>query len=178
VHRETIYYYSREHRLAGASPNVQQLNDGQPIKASFTKALFATRAHKLIFIAIILGSVTFGLTNRYSGGGETGVKLGRNTVALTIVSVEKTPVLGIVKETPKSGEFYTGAVDVAVSPVLPKPKEGEEGEDAPVFSHRIFFNLVESEMYHLSLPFEGIDFFVILRAADEQKSMRLKVKKK
>lgn len=177
VHRETVYHYSREHRLSGASPNVQKLNDGIPIKSSFTKALFATRAHKLIFIAIILGSVTFGLTNRFSGG-ETGIKLGRNTVALTVVSVEETPVLGIVKEVPSSGEFYTGAVDIAVSPVLPKPKEGEEREETPVFAHRIFFNPVESEIFHLSLPFGGTDFLVVFRTGDEQKSLRFKVKKK
>ena len=179
VPRDTVYYYSRERRLSRASPAVQKMNDGKPIRPSLSKTLFATRAHKLLFFAIILCCLTFSLAFRFSAR-EKGVELGGNTLALSIIPIEEMMVLGIVKGMPKSGEVYIGPVDIAVSPMMPKPKEGEGREDsgaaapAPVFAHRIFFNPVESETYSLSLPFEGNDFLVILKTDTENKSLRLR----
>lgn len=176
ANRDTVFYYSRERRLSRASARVQEMNDGQYVRPSLSKTLFATRGHKLLFATIILFCIVYGMTSRFSGKGGAGVKLGGNTVVLTIVPVEGTLVLGINKETPKSGEFYIGAVDIAVSPVVPKPKEGEERKDTPVFSHRISFNPVESEIFNLSLPFSGNDFFVILKTDTEHKSLRMRAR--
>jgi len=175
IPRDTVFYYSRERRLSRASPAVQEINDGVPIKASLSKTLFATRGHKLLFLAILFAFITFGLGSLFSGRGNS-LKLGGNTLALTIIPVEGTLLLGIVKDAPKSGELYTGAVDIAVSPIIPKPKEGEEREVPPVFSHRIFLNPVESETYRLTLPFEGSDFFAILKTDTEYKTLRLRAR--
>jgi len=176
VQKDPVFYYSRERRLSRASPRVQQMNDGVPIRPSLSKTLFATRGHKLIFATIILFCITFGFTSRFSGRGEVGLKLGGNSIAMIIVPVEETLVMEIAKKVPKSGEFYIGAVDIAVSPVMPKPREGEQGEAPRVFSHRIIFNAVESENYNLSLPFDGTDYFVVFSTGDEHKSIRLKVR--
>jgi hypothetical protein len=172
--KDIVYYYSRERRLSRASPEVQALNDGIPIRSSFSKTLFATKAHKLVFFAIVITVTVSSLASRFSGtdSGVKGVKLGENTLALTLRPVEGALILGIIKNTPESGEFYAGAVDIAVSPVQKKA-----GEVPLVFNHRISFTLVETEVFQAAIPFDGTDFFVLLRAGDELKSVRLKAGK-
>ena len=177
IDRDIVYYYSREHRLSRASSAVRALNEGNPGRLGISKAFFGAKGNVPVFIAIVLFTA-FGFASRIMGREEVrGVKLGGNTLALTIVQVEGTLLLGIVKNAPKSGELYTGAVDIAVSPVMPKSQEGEEREAPQVFSHRIVLKAVESEVFHVSLPFDGNDFFVILKTDTEQKVLRLKSKK-
>jgi len=175
IHRDTVFYYSRERRLSRASPAVQAFNEEPYVRSNIFKTLTATRAHKLLLFSIVFIFIVSNLVMR-SVGKEQGLKLGGNTLALNIHSVEETLILEMVKDAPKSGELYIGAVDIAVSPVMPKQKEGEAREDLPLFSHRIFFNPVESEKFLFTLPFAGTDFFVILRTESENKSLRLKVR--
>ena len=166
VQREVVYYYNRENRLSRASPEVQAFNDGLPVRPSLKKTLFATPSHKLIFTAVILFTIVALLMSRFTREpAERGVRLGRNVVALAIQSVDGILVLEIFKQAPKSGELYVGAVDIAVSPV---------SENPPMFTHRIVFSLLESEVFHIVLPFDGTDFFMVLKAGDEQKTLRLK----
>ena len=175
--RDIVFYYSRERRLSNASPMVQAMNDGKTLRPSFSKTLFATKGHKLLFGTIVVFFAVSGLVSRFTGRdwGAQGLILGGNTLALTIIQEEDILLLGLVKSAPKKGEFYTGSVDLAVSPVMPRLAEGEIRGEPQVFSHRIFFNPLEFEVYQIVLPFEGSDFFVVLKAEDEQKSMRLKV---
>ena len=174
VNTDTIFYYSREHRLSRASANVRSMNDGKPIRPSLSKTLFATGAHRLIFVAIVIAIVAFSLANRFSGRGNDGVNLGGNTLAAGITREEGILILEIVKTMPKSGEAYVGNVDLSVSPVVSQLKEGEKAPQ--IFSHRISFNSVETETYQVSLPFDGNDFLVIFKNDSGQKSVRLKVK--
>ena len=175
--RDIVYYYSRERRLSRASPEVRALNDGKVMRPSLSRTLLATKSHRLLFFTIVFFFAVTGLVSRFTGRfSDTGFKLGNNTVALTILQEEGVLILGIVKEIPKNGEFYLGSVDLAVSPVLPKPKEGEESDPSQVFVHRIFFNPIENEIYQITLPFDGTDFIVVLKAGEEQKSVRLKAR--
>jgi hypothetical protein len=64
--------------------------------------------------------------------------------------------------------------DIAISPAMPRPGENEALEVPQVFTHRILFNPVDSEFFHLTLPFDGDDFFVVLKTDNEQKSIRLR----
>ena len=173
IERDITYYYSREHRLSRASEEVRAMNDGKTMRPSLTRTLLATKGHKLVFFTIVLFFAVSALVSRFtSRGNDVGVKLGGNTVALTLVAEGGVLVLGIVKEVPKTGEFYLGAVDLAVSPVATRQNEGEAR--AGVFSHRIFFNPLETEVFHVVLPFEGADFIVVLQTNEEMKSLRLR----
>ena len=132
----------------------------------------------MILFVIVFVMAASGLASRFmAGGGEgqryQGLILGGNLLAVTIVPVEEALFLVLMKTTPASGEFYIGAVDIAVSPVMPAGRE--DGEAPLAFTHRIFFNLVESELFQISLPFEETDFFVVLRAGEEQRTLRLQV---
>lgn len=174
---DPVYYYSRERRLSRASPAVQALNDGKFIRPNLSKSLFGTKSNAVIFMLVVFFIAVFGLASRFSGLNR-GVKLGGNTIAVSILREESVLILGIAKNMPKSGEAYIGAVDIAVSPVMSKPKEGEAQEMPPVFVHRIFFNTVDSETFQVVLPFDGTDFLVVLKTDSEQKSLRLKAEGK
>jgi hypothetical protein len=172
--RETVFYYSRERRLNRASPKVQAMNDGKNM--TFGRAMFGPRANKLIFFAIVIICI-FGLTiNMFTTERAPGssITFGGNRLSLAIFSFEEALILAIVKNAPERGEFYTGEVEIAVSPAMPRLTEGESREIPPVFSHRLLFRPVDSETFHISLPFDENDFFVLLRAGEEQRSIRLR----
>ena len=173
-YKDPVFYYSRERRLKRASQRVQALYDGKSIRPSLSKSLFATKGNVLVFISIFL-VFAFVMGNRFSGRArEQGIRFGGNNLAVTVFSIEETQFLGIVKTIPASGEFYTGPVDIAVSPVLPRSKEGEEQPLPKIYTHRVVFSSIESETYRLSLPFEGNDFLVLFSTEHEQRSVRLR----
>lgn len=173
IKRDPVYYYSREHRLRRASPAVKELNEESSAKKGVFRGLFATRANTLLFFPILIICAMFFITNRFSGRDQ-GIKLGGNTVSAVITREDNALILGIFKKAPGRKDVYKGAVDIAVSPVMPKPKDGEIKELPPVFSHRIFFTDIATEAFQVSLPFMENEFFVIMRTNDEQKSLRKK----
>ena len=170
---DIVFHYSRERRLSRASPAVQALNDGNIIKGSLFKTLFATGSHRMFFFVVIFVFAASGLANRFMSGEREhpyqGTMLGGNIIALAIHPLEDALFLVILKSTPESGVFHTGAVDIAVSPVA------TDGEAHEVFTHRIFFNLVEHESFYISIPFEGSDFFVVLDSGEEMRTLRVRV---
>ncbi|MCL2232452.1 MAG: hypothetical protein FWB99_05170 [Treponema sp.] len=174
--RDSVFHYSRERRLSRASPEVQALNEGQGVRQSLLRIIFSNKANRMLLFAILFIFAASTLASRFMGGpgGSEGefqaVRLGGNTLALAILPVEQTLFLILSKNTPETGEFFTGPVDIAVSPV----QQAAGGESPQVFTHRIVFNLVQSELFQVSLPFEGSDFFVVLRAGEEQRSLRLR----
>ena len=168
-----VYHYSRERRLSRASEDVQAINEGKTARPSIFKTLFSNRSNRFVLIAILIFTA-FGFSTRFTGGErqQHAVRLGGNILVMTIFPLEDTLFLGILKSAPETGELYTGAVEITVSPAGAKT---ETEEAPPVFAHRIYFNPVESESYQISIPFEGTDFFVALKAGEEQKTMRLRV---
>jgi hypothetical protein len=172
--REPVYYYSRERRLSRASQAVRDINEDTPSRAGFAKSLFGNRGNTMVFASIFAICAMFFIVSRLASG-ERGAKLGGNSLTLSVTGDEELRILMISKSMPKKGEAYTGAVDIAVSPVMQKINEGEI---PPAFYHRVFFNPVVSENYQIALPFEENAFLVILRTEGEQKSLRVNAGKK
>jgi hypothetical protein len=110
------------------------------------------------------------VTTRLNTRG-TSLKLGANTINLTVIREGEAMGLSLQKIVPKSGEFYIGAVDISVSPVI---TQSVEGETPPVFGHRVFFNPTDTETFIISIPFEGGGFYVFLSTDDEQKVVRVR----
>ena len=174
---ETIFHYSRERRLERASERVQSFNQGSYTRPSIRKTLFGTRGNIIMFLSIIVISV-FGVAISYftrEPPPATAMTLGRNSLTLAILRVEETLILAIVKNAPSSGEFYTGDVDIAVIPAEPRINPAEAREEPRVFSHRVFFHPAATETFHIALPFEGDDFILVMRAGEEQRTIRLRV---
>ena len=170
IDRDIIYYYSREHRLSRASRTVQDIYDGKANNTSFSKRLFGTKGNALMLVSILVVFAMLSVISRLNSKGSS-VKLGDNTVNLSIIREGEALGLSIQKTVPKNGEFYTGAVDIMVSPVV---TQSGEGETPPVFNHRVFFNPADTETYVISLPFDGNGFYVFLSTDVEQKVVRVK----
>ena len=181
VQKDTIYYYSREHRLNRASSVVQAMNEGKPPKQGFLNRLFGSKGNMFLFISILLICFMLGL-NSFFFTHERGVKLGGNTITLSAFRDGEILALEIKKTAPNSGEAYIGLVDIRVYPALPKsdnseiPKGTQLPDESAVFSHRLLFNPADSETYRIILPYEGSDFFVMLCTDNEQKSIRVKTR--
>ena len=176
--RDVVFHYSRERRLLRASPEVRALNEGTLSRTGFLKTMFATNSSRMLVFVILFTFAASALAFRFMGleteNGQPqyqGLILGRNTLAITIYPIEDMLFLVILKNAPESGELFTGAVDIAVSPV------SAAGEESPqVFTHRVFFSLLEFESFQISLPFyKENDFFVVLQTEEEQRAIRVRV---
>ena len=180
--REPVFYYSREHRLKRASPLVRELNEETPARKGILKSifpgsfagLFTIKGNRLLFLAIVFVCVTLFITSRFSGK-EQGISLGGNNLSTVIIRDGDVLLLEIIKKAPKRGEKYTGLVDIAVSPVLPKTKKVESNELPSVYPHRVRFSSSETDTFRFSIPFSESEFFVLYRTSDEQKTHKLKV---
>jgi len=171
--RDLVFYYSRERRLSRAPAAVQELNSGTVPKIKITNRLFGNRINLMLFIAILLICAVFGLSTQMTGTGRSA-KLGRNTLTVGIMNEEGILMLDLEKKAPKGGGGYTGEVDIAVSPVMEKPREGETRELPEMFTHRIILTEKDNEFYRISIPFDGNDFLVLLRIDNDQKALKLK----
>jgi hypothetical protein len=174
IEKEPVFYYSREHRLSRASPRVRELNDSKFGKMSAAKRIFGSRGNVMTFVLIIITCLMLTFVSKYSRAASD-VKLGGNTVAMTILKEEDALIMEITKQAPKTGAAYSGDVEIAVSPVRLKLSEGET---PPVFYHRVYFTQSGYDNFQISLPFDiaESEFILLLRAANEQKSVKLKAK--
>lgn len=177
IDRTPVFYYSRERRLEKASAGLQAYyaneEKARTSPPGFAKRVFGSRRNIFFFVPILLVCVMVAINNRLDKT-QGSVKLGGNSVTAVITSEEGTLIMDIIKKIPKSGQVYLGAVEVAVSPVMPKPNRDEVKELPPVYAHRVIFTAAESESYIVSLPFSETDFLVIFRTSEEYKSMKLK----
>jgi len=176
IEREPVFYYSREHRLERASPRVRELNSGEFGKMSATKRIFGSRGNVMTFALIIITFFMLSFVSKYSQA-NTNVKLGGNTVTMAILKEEGALILEISKQSPKTGVAYAGEVEIAMSPVKSKSKI-DEGETPPVFYHRVYFAQAGYDSFMISLPFDidKNEFILLLKTANEQKSVKLRAK--
>jgi len=178
IEREPVYYYSREHRLSRASSAVRDLYDNKSGKMSLAKRLFGSRGNVMTFVMIIISCIMISFFSKYTQANTT-VKLGGNTVTMAIQKEEDVRILEIIKQDPKAGVYYSGVVEIAMSPVAEKSgSKPVEGEASPVFIHRVYFTTAGYESFLVSLPFDTNvnDFILLLKTADEQKSVKIKAK--
>jgi hypothetical protein len=170
--RETVFYYSREHRLKRASPAVRALYEDAP-KLGVLKSLVGRKSNLFLLVSILMVCVMLTLGSRIPG--EKGINLGGNTVALAITRNNGgTLSIFIQKNAASSGEAYAGAVALAVSPVIAKEDTGKAPE---IYTDKFFFTPAEKEDYRFELPFDGEDFLVVLQTEHERKGLRIKAKK-
>jgi hypothetical protein len=176
IEKEPVYYYSREHRLSRASSAVRELNDSKFGKMNMAKRFFGNRGNVMTFIMIIISCLMLNFFSRNTQANTT-VKLGGNAVTMAILNDEDVLILDIAKQGPKAGVAYTGEVEIAVSPAKEKSEPKlTESETPPVFLHRVYFTTSGYDSFQISLPFDANEFILLLKTADEQKSVKLKAK--
>ena len=175
IEKDPVFYYSRERRLSRASPMVRSLNEGRTVRPGLSRGIFAAKGNLFVFGALMLALSVFGLAHRFSNA-DRGIAIGGNTLSVSIIEEEDVLLLNIEKKAPRSGKAYSGPVDIAVSPVLPKNIDHYPDGIPPVFTHRILFHQAQTESTSVTLPFSEEEFLIILWANDEQKTLKVKAK--
>lgn len=171
--KELVFYYSREHRLARASSQVQELNNPTVQKRSGIFGTFTTtRSHAVLLVSILGLCIVISFISKLTKERGT-IMLGGNALYASASRIDGgTTYLTIKKTFKKDTQVYTGAVEVAITPLVSKETQG----DAPISTQRLFFTLKPEEEYGLSLPFEASTLLILMQAEDERISFRIKPK--
>ena len=180
----TTFYYDRERRLAKAPKAVQDLykNPPSPVRHRFNlfRPLVRTKHLTMMFISVVIISV-FMLAISLLGLASDAHDLDGNQISIQAIRYEGTIILAIDKTVRKTGlarfsrsdTAYTGAVDIAVQPVL-KADSGQDWRSEDIFYRRIFFSLEPEEYYRFSVPFDAGELALVFRT--ETKTVGLTVK--
>lgn len=177
--RELVFHYSREHRLAKASARVQELNNPKVQKRSGIFGTFtATRSHTVLLASIVGMCIFIAFISKLTREKSTIMVGGNSIYAAASRMSEGMTYLTIRKTFKNDRNVYTGAVDLAVTPLLAKGKEEppEGAQEAPISTHRIFFTLQPEEEYGLSLPFEASTLLILMQVEDKHITFKVKPK--
>jgi hypothetical protein len=181
---EIVHYYNRERRLEKAPQSVRDLYKTQPTGRRFGLfgPLVKTKPLAIMFFSIIVICVVIVLL---SALGLTGADhtLDGNNISIQAIRFEGTIIMAVNKSIPKisglsrfsrSDPPYTGAVDIAVQPVLKGGAETQSEVPQDIFFHKIFFTFEPQEYYRFSVPFDTDELAVVFRS--ETKTLQLTVK--
>jgi hypothetical protein len=154
---DLVYYYNREQRLAKAPLAVQKLYDGNTNKTgiNFLRPLVADKPRAMLFFTIVVLCVII-LMLSILGFIDKAYSLDGNKLEIAGVAFENTSII-LIKKTAGNDSSYTGAVDIAISPVI------EDGTDFTVFYHRIFFTLEKNEDYRFVVPFDQSSLAMVIQ---------------
>jgi hypothetical protein len=169
---EMVFHYSRERRLEKAPRSVRELYEHTaPAKSKLLRPLISTRPKALMFIFIlILTAVSIFTSFWYHREDSAGGSLGGNTVSAAAVKYEGTTIVVLKKKIQDKNSPYTGAVHIAVSPVLKK----DAAESLIVEPYRVFFTLKEEEEYRFALPFEDEELLLSIWGGEDVLEFKLK----
>jgi len=162
------FYYNREHRLAKAPKDVQDLyKEKKPNRFGFITVLIADRPRKILFFSIIVICAMIWMLGLL-GYFDSSYTLEGNKIKISASVFEGTTIVVLNKTVKnKTKNAYTGAVDIAVS----SPVQTES--NFPVFYHKIFFSLEKEEQYSFVVPFESDELLMVLQT--EKYTLKIKI---
>jgi len=170
-----VFYYSRERRLEKAPQAVKDLynKDKTNRRFSLLGPLVADKPRATVFFTIILVCVAIIIVTLVNKTGGV-YSLDGNGIAITGTRFEGATIVVLTKTVKKNaGNAYTGAVDIAVSRPV-NDSVVNNGEDYPVFYHRIFFSMEPAEEYRFAVPFDTPEQLLILQT--ERNTLQIKFK--
>jgi hypothetical protein len=171
---DLIFYYNREHRLAKAPKDVQDLyKDKKNNSSGFFRVLVADKHRKLLFFSIVLICAVIWILGLL-GYFDKSYTLEGNKIIISPTVFEGTTLI-VLNKTIKNKNAYTGAVDIAVSvPITVQNDDPSQTENSfPVFYHRIFFSLDKEEQYSFAVPFESEELLFVIQT--EKYSLKLRL---
>ncbi|MCL2270809.1 MAG: hypothetical protein FWC24_05640 [Treponema sp.] len=180
---QIVYHYNRERRLEKAPQSVQDLYKPDPPKRfSLLGPLVRTKSMTMMFGLIVAACV---LTLAISAMGllSDTYNLEGNNILVQAIKYEGTVIVAVNKTVKKTGfsnffrsvPAYTGAVDIAVQPVM-KAGDVQDRQPEEMSYHKIFFTFEPEEYYRFSVPFNADELAIVLKT--EQKTLGLTVKSK
>ena len=163
------FYYSRERRLEKAPEALREFyNNDKTLRSGLFYSLTADRLRRFLFAMIVLFCLAILILSLF-GYFDSSLSLDGNKIEITAAGYEGTSIV-VLNKTIKNKNAYNGAVDIAVSVAV------KEGEDYPVFSHRIFFTTEKEEVYRFAVPFENPELLMVLQS--ENDSLQIKINPK
>jgi len=168
--KESItFYYNRERRLAKAPQAVKDLYKEQKFnRFNLLRPLIADKPRAMIFTSIVILCAAIVLLSLLGYINKT-YSLEGNKLTVGATGYEGTAIIVLKKTVNNKKTAYTGAVDIAVSPVVQNMDE-----QYPVFYHRVFFTLEQEEIYRFVVPFDSSDIAVVLQT--EKSTLKITVK--
>jgi hypothetical protein len=175
---ELVFHYNRERRLAKAPQAVRDLYKPQQSRRfNLLKPLVSTKPLAMMFASIVIVSVLILVISALGLAGNS-YNLDGNRLSLQAIQYEDTVIVAVKKTLPQSvfarlssSTAYTGAVDIAVQPVI---KAAANQKPQGVFYHKIFFTLEPEEIYRFSVPFESGELAIVFKT--EQKTLGVTLK--
>jgi hypothetical protein len=180
---QLTFFYDRERRLAKAPKAVQDMyNNPMVPRFNLIKPLVRTKPLAMMFASIVIICL-FILAISFLGLASDTRDLEGNQISIQAIRYEGAIIVAvdkIVRETGlarflRSDAAYTGAVDIAVQPVV-KTDSGQGWQPENIFYHRIFFTLEQEEHYRFSIPFDTGELAFVFKT--ETKTVGLTVKAK
>lgn len=170
--KDIVFHYSRERRLAGASETVRKLNEENK-KHSFNllRPLISTKPLAFLFVSIVVLSAILYLFSFFFGG-KREIVLGGNTITVSAFTFEGKTYLTLKKNIQNKNNFYTGTIDLAVSPNDNETEE-QSPEEIEIYTARIFFTSETEEEFKMAIPFEAEKLLILVQS--EREIQRLNV---
>jgi len=159
------FYYNRQHRLDKAPDSVRRLYEEPRQKFSLLRPLIGDKPRAIVFFTIIILCVVIVMIALF-GFMDSAYSLDGNKLEISAIFVEDNTIV-ILKKTIDSKDPYTGAVDIAVSPVT-------LDEEFPIFLHRVYFTLREKEESRFTVPYNSPQLAMVLQT--EKSELRITIK--
>jgi len=170
---ELNFHYNRQRRLDSAPQIVKDLyNEPKQSRFGIIGALIADKPRRTLFIIIILLCLAVLALSRF-GYFDTTYTLEGNRIEFRGTIFEGTTII-IINKIIKDKDFYTGAVNIAVSPSILASNTSEDLSQNQIFYHRIFFTAEQEEQYRFVVPFDTAELLVVLQS--EKNTLQLRIK--
>jgi hypothetical protein len=170
-----VFYYSRERRLARASPEVRALNEqGFPQKTGLFRTLTSTKPLTFAFLSILTACAAMILFSFLNNNGRTRI-LDTEIVVSAARGDGKSYVT--LKKTVVGTYPYTGAVTIAVSVQKDRTAQKDSSRENklpdPMYLETLYFSLEKEETYRFIAPMTGKTLLVL--AVLDDRTVLLKV---
>jgi hypothetical protein len=172
--KDIVFRYSRERRLEHASESVKKLNEeGKKHSFNLIRPLTATRPLTFLFVSIIV-LVALMYIFAFLSGGKKEIVFGGNTINVSAFTFEGKTYLTLSKTIKNEDNFYTGTVDLAISPdesllndASPENEDAEHAENIEIHTERIFFTSENEEDFKMAIPFEAEQLLILIQSEKE-----------
>jgi hypothetical protein len=176
-----VFHYNRERRLEKAPQIVKDMYAPQSKKPGGRFSIFgnliADRPRRALFLSIVVLLAIFFMLS-ILGRLDNYYSLDGNKLDITGIRYEGNTIIKIQKFINKTGRSpYTGAVDIAVTPVRQETAPQQtlpDEEEISVFYQRIFFSLENEEEYRFVVPFDTQDLIMVIQT--ERSTLNIKLR--
>jgi hypothetical protein len=189
--KNIVFRYSRERRLANASETVRKLSEeGKKHSFNLLRPLTATKSLTFLFVSIIVLLVLMYIISFFFGVKKE-IVLGGNSINVSAFTFEGKTYLTLNKKIQNKNDFYTGTIDLAISPSDNSPDEAspddtssddastddnapeQSSDEIKIHTGRIFFTSEPDEDFKMAIPFEAERLLILIQSEKEMQTLHV-----